>query len=188
MPLPRCVVASYQGTGTAATGGYCVFTGHAPLNPVTISSPRRPQPCLAPVRLSPQVSTLIAGLYNRCALGLLDEARSLLHSVITAAAAKAASKARTNDSSDDDDEDGSGEEGEEGAGGDGSGAGGSGRGPRRVVDEDGWETIVPKGGKGAKPAPTAAPAGGAGTGGSSDASASGGEGGAGAGAAMDVDR
>lgn len=87
------------------------------------------------------VSTMIQRLYRECAEGDLEGARAWLQKL---AAPEAKRKQRVTGG----DDEGSSDSGDEGSDAGGEAAGcdtkesGSGRHPRRVVDEDGWETVV----------------------------------------------
>ena len=92
------------------------------------------------------VSTMIQRLYRECAAGDLDAARVWLQAI---AAPEATRKQRVTAGDDDDDdgdesdEDGAGESAAVGgAAGTAASGGHAGRQPRRVIDEDGWETVV----------------------------------------------
>ena len=156
-----------------------------------VSCARLPPP---PTRLATgllQVSTLVAELYHKCATGALDEGRQLMQRIVEALPTSRPARARTGSDDDDDDDDDDGDDdGDGAAAAAGAGAGGGGRGPHRVIDEDGWETIVPRGGgklaAAAAAAPPAGP-GGTGTGAGGDGSGSSGGHGPAAGA-MEEDR
>jgi len=118
-----------------------------------------------------EASLLIQDLYRKCALGDSEGVAALLGGLDTHAITKKTTVDRPGaagsddeeegdeDGSEDDDE-GSGDEGEgrpaAGAGGSGSAAASA---PKRVVDEEGWETIpAPKKGRGKAAAPAGAAA------------------------------
>lgn len=114
-----------------------------------------------------EVSLILQDLYRKCAYGELKEAEELLASLEKHPAMQKNSVVVGGEGDSDEegsDEDGSEEEGAgkaggaaaAGAGGDAAAAGG--RGPRQVVDDEGWVTTVPRGKKGGAAAAAPAPA------------------------------
>jgi hypothetical protein len=94
-----------------------------------------------------EVSVLVQDVYRKCVAGQLGEAEALMDALEARARAAERSGGRRTAGSDDDDDDEDDEDGsgnEDGGAGTGVGAGSSGAPPRRerVVDEEGWETVV----------------------------------------------
>jgi hypothetical protein len=86
------------------------------------------------------ISTMIQDLYRKCAAGDLVAARELLVSLEKHPSMQKMQHTNEDDSGDSEDEEG---DTESAAGGAGVTSGEKSRGPKRIVDEEGWETIVP---------------------------------------------